>query len=163
MAKVIIDKQFITSEIIAELTLNARTLQEIADFWAKRIFGFTKQGKSIVTNDRLKSLAPSYVDFRRRYKGAKGELFGESKSNLTLSGQMLDSMRGRANVKQQIAFIELIGTRDDGLKNSTLAGYVEEQGRAFLGLDDKGKERIRQIALRYIRRSLNERKKRRKL
>ena len=53
-------------------------------------FGVAEDGGS---RERLKPLSPEYVEFRRRYSS---ELSGETsptKSNLTLSGQMLESMQ----------------------------------------------------------------------
>jgi hypothetical protein len=162
MVKVNVDISKLRAEIISELKVRPTTLSEMADFWKDRIYAVTKTGKSIIDGSSLKKLSPSYVDFRRKYKGAKGELFGPNKSNLTLTGQMLESLHGTANFRTQSVSVNLIGTRDDGLKNSKLAEYVEEQGRPFLGLDQKGKERLKQFALRDIRRQLKNRVQRKK-
>jgi hypothetical protein len=149
-------------EFSEELKLSSKTLLQMAEVWRKRIYSFTKSGKSLVTGDKFKSLKQGYVDFRRKYQGARGELFKPAKSNLTLTGQMLESLRERANQRQQRININLVGNRDDGKSKDEVAKYVAENGRPFLGLDDKGRERLNQIALRDIRRRWKERNRAKK-
>lgn len=110
--------------------------------------------------NKLKPLSEKYIEFRKNLKGIqrakkavraggkvslktkqrasknpKIELSSDtsaSKSNLTLTGQMLDSLK--ATSTQGSVTIEASGNRKDGLSNKEISGYVEEQGRKFLDL-----------------------------
>lgn len=53
-----------------------------------------------------------------------------NKSNLTFTGQMLDSLTA-TKVRQGSATVDVSGTRKDGLTNKTVAQYVAAQGREF--------------------------------
>jgi hypothetical protein len=139
--------------------VSARILSELATFWEARIRSFTRLGKSLATGNRLAPLSKAYVEKRRSYQGARGELFKPNKSNLTFTGQLLESLRGTANEIKQTVTVRATGTRDDGLTNDKLAEYVAKQGRPFLGLDEKGRARMSQIILRDLRRKLKARKK----
>lgn len=65
-----------------------------------------------------------------------GDYFSPKRSNLTLTGQMLDSLNFRIT-KGRISIFVDDSPRDDGEKNSDIAEYVTKQGRPFLGLTDK--------------------------
>ena len=148
------------SQIIAGLRISPSALLEMSDFWVKRVQGFTRSGKSLVTNDRIKALSAPYVARRRSYRGSTGQAFSPTKSNLTLTGQLLESVKGSANVRLQRVQLACVGSRSgESLTNARLAGYVAEQGRPFLGLDDKGRARMVQIVLRDLRRTLRKRRR----
>jgi len=146
------------AELIKNMKVSAPVLYQLSEFWTKRIQGFTRAGKSLVTGSKLKPLSLKYQAFRRTYKGAKGELFKPNKSNLTFTGQMLASLKGYANYNTQTVRVTPTGSRTGGGKNTDIAEYVTEQGRPFLGLDEKGKKRMSQIILRDIRRNFKKRK-----
>ncbi len=55
-----------------------------------------------------------------------------TKSNLTLTGQMLDSLTARAS--EGSVSIKASGSRNDGKTNEDVAGYAEDGGRRFLDL-----------------------------
>lgn len=115
--------------------------------------------------ERLKPLSQSYKDQRRGlvvfFRDKKGRIRSvptspgfqsrlklspkttAGKSNLTLGGELLDSLqgqvtgRGRGNVRPT-------GTRKDGLTNQEVARFVDEGGRPFLHLSDN---EIRQLQI----------------
>lgn len=156
---------FTAAQLAKSLKTTAPILKEIGTFWVKRIYAFTKLGKSLATGAKFAPLKPSYVSARRKYEGAKGELFGPKKSNLTLTGQMLNSMGTTESFATQRVFLRLVGIREDGITNSDLARWMEEgdssrnrEPRPFLGLDATGEKRIAQMVLRGIRRSYQRRK-----
>jgi hypothetical protein len=79
---------------------------------------------------RLKPLSSKYVAFRSTFS----ELYSQTtpkRSNLTLTGQMLDSLRVISSVRGAVV-IGPKGARDDEKTNEEIAGYVSEQGRPFL-------------------------------
>ncbi len=55
-----------------------------------------------------------------------------TKSNLTLTGQMLDSLT--ASASEGSVSIKASGSRNDGKTNEDVAGYAEDGGRRFLDL-----------------------------
>lgn len=125
-------------------------------------FGVPSNGASRV---KLKPLSQSYKDQRagkvvfytdklgrvRRVKTGPGfksriklsDRTTPSKSNLTLSFQMLASLRGRY-VRPGFGVVEPTGTRSDGMTNAQIAEFVTEQGRAFLNLSNN---EIRQLEI----------------
>jgi len=152
----------ITKEILFDaMRASPRALIQIEDFWLKRIVSFTRSGRSLpLEGARFKPLSQRYKEFRAKYTGNRGKLFKPSKSNLTFTGQMLESLKGRSNVRKQTVTIRATGTRDDGQSNEEVAEYVAEQGRPFLGLDLKGVKRIENIVRRDIRRQWQKRRRR---
>lgn len=155
-------------------------LQKQADFVVERIRAFTRGGRSIAGQKpvKLKPLSQSYIQVRegavkfRTINGKKvpfpepderlnkvdPEFFEPRLSNLTFTGQMLRSLNARVQGTKMI--VETTGSRDDGKTNSEVAGYVAQQGRPFIGLDQTGIARIRREAVREIRKILRSKKRR---
>lgn len=82
---------------------------------------------------RLKALTPKYIKFRRRFKRLS-EFTRPSRSNLTLTGQMLDSLKlkTRKQKDRNITIITPSGSRrGGGPSNLDVATYQAEQGRIF--------------------------------
>lgn len=78
-------------------TISEDELRMIGEEACRLIVARTRQGYGVAEDgggrERLKPLSPTYIEFRERYSS---DLSGETsprKSNLTLSGQMLDSMQ----------------------------------------------------------------------
>lgn len=148
------------SDLLLFIKISPNALLQMKDFWVKRIQGFTRSGKSLFNNgEPLKPLSSRYIAFRQRYTGPVSQFFRPKKSNLTFTGQLLDSLKGSANVKRQTISVFPTGTRSDGKTNKEVAENVADNGRPFLGLDDKGRERLIQIAIRDLRRTLKRRRK----
>lgn len=117
-------------------------------------FGVPRNGGS---RERLKPLSQSYKDqrsgriiFFRDKQGrvravpANGNFRSRlklspkttvSKSNLTLTGQLLDSLQARITGPGK-GEIRPTGVRDDGLTNEEVANFVQEAGRVFLNLSN---------------------------
>ena len=118
-------------------------MRHIAEDAAERIkrrtrLGYgVKDGRRSGKRERLKETKESYRKARARDK-KRGRLSSTTtvkKSNLTRTGQLLASIRGRSS--GTAAIIETKGGRDDGRSNSEVAGYVAENGRPFFELTDK--------------------------
>lgn len=85
--------------------------------------------------------------------------FRAAKSNLTLTGQLLNSIEYTVKASQKKIIIEPTGFRDDGKTNLEVAEELATRktrlapfGRKFLGLDDRGFQRIRNLIVEAIRR-----------
>ena len=87
------------------------TLDEVGELVVKAIQEETRKGRSLVTRRSLAPLRPSTIASRQRYRGPKGAGFNPRKSNLTLSGQMIDSLDYRTNVGTTTVRVEPFGQR----------------------------------------------------
>lgn len=92
-------------------SFDKQTLDEVGRDIKVAIQLSTRKGKSLVTGKPFAPLKPSTVAFRRRYDGLKGIDFRPKKSNLTLSGQMIESLSYRTNVQTNTVTVEPTGQR----------------------------------------------------
>jgi hypothetical protein len=107
--------------------------------------------ENLAERRKLKPLSERYVE-RRRQLAERGELSGDTtakRSNLTLTGQMLDSIRplsareGEARVGPQ-------GGRNDGLSNEDVGKYVTDAGRPFNFLSEVEYRRLVDVVRRRL-------------
>jgi hypothetical protein len=99
---------------------------------------------------KLKPLSPNYIKFRSRYQDLYG-LTTPKKSNLTLTGQLLNSLKIKKTTQTQI----IIGpsgkrytvgkVKSRNLTNERLAEYVADAGRPFLHLSDLEVKKLEQF------------------
>jgi len=145
-------------ELTERVLVPARILKQIEEFSVKRIKSFTRSGKSLpLERQPLAKLSEKYVQKRENYP-SNAQLFKPKKSNLTYSGQLLESLNSRSNYKLQSVRVFVSGTRDDGKLNTDVAEWVRLGGRPFLGLDTKGKDRIAEIIIRDFRRRIKKKR-----
>lgn len=85
-----------------------------------------KAGESVKLSKKDKKRASSESNIRL------SDATSPTKSNLTLTGQMLDSLTARAS--EGSVSIKASGSRNDGKTNEDVAGYAEDGGRRFLDL-----------------------------
>ena len=82
--------------LLTQSIKSKKVLRATGEFVTDRIYKFTKAGKSLVYGGaKLRPLYPLYVEQRKLYSkagGTKGRLFSPGRSNLTLTGQMLDAL-----------------------------------------------------------------------
>lgn len=131
-------------ELEIEKALAPKKMKILAEFGADLIkkrtrlgFGVSRRGG---TKERLKPLkstpkGKSYVDQRERDR-KKGKLANTTtvkKSNLTRTGQMLDSLSGRAisEGKFEVGFNPK-NRFDSSDNNAEIAAFVSQKGRPFL-------------------------------
>lgn len=180
MAKVSVKTKL--DKFTATLQKSIRTpsmLKEVAVFLRTRIYQYTKRGQSLVLQAKMPALSQGYIEFRKRLasgegtKGSKknrgtkskkapkkfGDFFSPSRSNLTLSGQMLDALESEVDQgKGQVSvFVDDTPRDDSDLNNAEVAKKVSQDGRPFLGLDRVGRDRIRRMVIAQLRRSLKRR------
>ena len=148
---------------------NKKMLTEIGEDVTKDIQFQTRAGNSIPNNEKLAPLKKSWILIRKRIAESQGthQAYREKRSNLTLSGQLLNSLK--AKVKGP-GSVEVAPTglrsrykikRKDGkgtyqlgklITNQKLSEYVSKK-RPYLGVRPIMKERIRRTVIGYIRRS----------
>lgn len=140
-----------------EVSVDDEMATELADQIRKRTrlgFGVDENGKQT----KLKPLAESYRLQRRGELAFFTDEYGNkipyepetkpylspyttpAKSNLTKTGELLDSIRGKA--QNGIIFISLEGLRKDGYSNEEIGDFVQSQGRRFLDLTKGEKEEL---------------------
>lgn len=80
------------------------------------------------------------------------------KSNLTVTGQLLDSLTAKIDLKNSEIIIMVSGTRswgvDKGKTNQSVANKLARMGYEFLGMDERGIKRIKKIVLDEFRRNI---------
>ena len=125
-------------------------------------FGVPVDGRK---RERLKKLSSSYIEQRKGqavyFTSKSGKVIRvptsakfrsrmslstkttPSKSNLTLTGQLLDSLKGTVTGFGR-GVIKVTGQRDDGGTNEDIASFVDDNGRPFLHLSNN---EIKQLAI----------------
>lgn len=172
MAKVVgIDQLKNKIKIALDRTISSREMLDLAgDLATERIYKMTKTGYSLASGqkEKIAKLSDWYMTYRRKYQenAPTGEFFSPRRSNLTLSGQMLEALtysidRARRTVK---VFVEasqrspnpypLKGREEQNLNNAQVAREVARRGRPFIGLDLEGRRRIRNEIQSILRRTL---------
>lgn len=128
-----LDDYFEELEKVAERSFRTdRVMRQIAEETIKLIQKRTRKGTGVPkaggAKRRLKPLTPEYKKYRRKLKkqGRLSPKTTPAKSNLTLTGEMIDSMDYRLSRGQIIIF----SGKDDLVK------YNEEGGRVFLNLSN---------------------------
>lgn len=163
------------------LVQQRKTVQDdIGKFTVDRIQKFSHSGKSIAADvaKTFKGLSRSYkaarggkvsffTDNQKRLRAVPGDywisnidtgdFFAPNRSNITLTGQLLDALIYKIFSSTNTIAITFKGRRKKlhgqkkRLSHSRVAQYLEEGGRPFIGLDRKGKERVKNIIMRAIR------------
>lgn len=99
--------------------------------------GYGAEPKTIGNRVKFPAHRPSYVEFRQENRAFLSPLTKPKKSNLTLSGQLLDSMKIKS-LKARSAVIGPSGNRSGrfagDLNNEELATVLAKKGRTFNNL-----------------------------
>jgi hypothetical protein len=110
--------------------INRKALIDVGVFATDLIVKRTRLGygvkKDYDSKEKLAKLSPNYVKQRKMFDGLHS-LTRPNKSNLTRTGQMLDSIASK--VKSNVIEITATGTRDDGKRNADIVRYNAEGGR----------------------------------
>ena len=151
---------------------NKEMLGEVGDMAIDMIRQNTRKGTSSVTEEKLAPLSKPWMKTRERIASSQGThpAYAKKRSNLTLSGQLLDSLKRSVAGRMVTIFFDgmhipyRMQTRNGIsrvgklIKNSKLAQYVAEQGRPFFGFSKafelKLLTQVKRIVIRYIRRNL---------
>lgn len=140
-------------------------LSEIGNFSVERIRFETRRGRTMVDNKssrRLPPLKKTTKDFRKEIKESFPELvdpdfFRPNKSNVTLTGQLLKSLKFKI-VKDKLIIL-IGGTRKISsisftTRNEIVYRDLVELGFDFIGLDKKSQKRIKKLVLDEFRRTI---------
>jgi len=157
---------------LKKITKDKKILNEVGAFVAERNRLFARRARPLQGNDvgKFKSLKKSTIK-GREYLGELNKTHGTfkaSRSNLTLTGQLIDSISHR--VDRGIIIIQPVGKRSmykTGEKRSARRTPINSRNEllykaileisskfAMLGLDPKGKKRVNTIVIRNLRRLL---------
>ena len=139
--------------------LNTRELRTIGDLASEAIFRRTKGGRGVkVTGGNrfpLKKLSSQYIDFRKSFKNLSSDT-SPSKSNLTLTGQMLASVR-TGKVKKGTRGKASIDVSPSGVFNKKKAEWNADRGRTFMNLSKVELRDINEYITKAIKKSLKKR------
>lgn len=115
---------------------SSKVIQPVAEEMIKIIVKRTRLGygvgKELGSRERLKRLSPRYVIARSRSRKLSATT-SPNKSNLTFTGQMLESVRVIRPKNGKIV-IGPQGSRSDGKENQKIAQYNADRGRVFMNL-----------------------------
>jgi len=140
----ILDK--IDKDMFEKLAILARDL-----IWkrTKDGYGVNDDTADLPVKKKLKELSAAY---KKKRKGMTlGEFGTTNKSNLTLTGQMLNAITHKTFSDGLLLTIKASARKDGGPNNQELAGYVSEKGRPFFALTDKEQKQIVKEFQRLVR------------
>lgn len=160
------DIKYLKSDLtkLIEGTITRAMLQEFGEAMRDMIYRRVKAGKGLTSDKvsvggnsltKLKELSPGYQRYRR--KKDLGPFGSARRSNLTFSGELLESIIVKITGKGVTVEIEDVGHSHFQGGMRKLADKVSKEGRPFFGLSDtevkildnfvrrKIRERIRQL------------------
>ena len=157
-------------EAFNKVMRNQQMLEGIAETVVKDIQFQTRRGQSIPAESKFSPLTRKWINMRKKIEAAEGagQAFSPERSNLTMSGQLLESIKGIIKGPGKILFTAT-GERDpyfyktnSGISqrkkkneptNEELAEFVRLQGRPFMGVRPEIVTRIKRDVMAFIRRS----------
>lgn len=143
-------------------TISAPIMERLGEFSVDLVVKRTRLGYGVPiqfgTKSKLKPLSRPYKTFRKDYQGLSSTTT-PSKSNLTLTGQMLASVRVISSRPGVVRFGPTGGRTDSNLSNLQVAAYQERQGRVF----NRVSQLEYQQTLRFYRREFGDLLRKRKV
>jgi hypothetical protein len=132
------------------------SMKFIGNFGARLIRKRTRlgYGSNNGKKERLEKLSPLYKKQRKKFSGLSSKTTA-GKSNLTRTGQMLDSIKSKVTGYGQ-AEIYLDGSRDDDLTNDKVREYVEDNGRPFFNFTTQEEKQITRIISKRLKTFIRE-------
>lgn len=149
------------SQSVAE-SVSAAESKRLGDALASQIKKRTRLGYGSENGQqkRLRGLSERYKEYREEHAEDLSQATRPGRSNLTATGQMLDSItgvgtKGRVNVEIKGQRTKELGGRRSRLSNNQVARYVQEQGRAFFNVTKAEKNslarEVKQLILTRLR------------
>jgi hypothetical protein len=140
-------------------------LNAIGKLIRDRIKTETQKGKAlpVINQDgsagRQPPLSREYIKQRVQIKDGDTQvepspLMRPRKSHLTLTGQLLESLDYDIDRSKGEVVVKPTGKRDDGKTNVEVTEDLATRGRTYLGLDNKGIDRVRQLVIRELNRNI---------
>ena len=158
-----------TRTAFEKVIANRKLLNEVGEIVVTDIQFQTRRGQSIPNNARLKPLSKKWRETRGQIADATDThpAYSQRRSNLTLTGQLLDALTWRivksgvietlfkSTRRRAYFFRRLDGRitkRETTISNEELAEYVQKD-RPFVGIRPQITDRIKIKVLEYLRRS----------
>lgn len=163
-----------TKDLLQAIIKDKDLLNEIGTNAVEDIKFQTRRGRSIPKGEeKFKALSPSWSEFRKKteFKSNLSDVFAPRRSNLSLSGQLIDSIKHKIT-SQNTILIEADGIRDPYRYVSKRTGEIKEIksridnkelskfvsiDRPFIGIRERVQIRITRLAQAFIRRALRPR------
>ncbi len=172
MAEVLFNVNKINNAILK--AVKSAPYDRIARTTVKRIKRVTRAGVSPVTGKRFKRLKASTIKTRTRLAklNKTHKSFGESKSNLTFTGQLVNALVFAKFIRSSFTELNFFvnpttrkklrtgkksrkgGKRSKPIDNARLGDIQAEGGRPFVGLDSKGFSMVTKIFKSHLLREL---------
>lgn len=140
-------------KLFDEIRKDPQTLVEISEITIDQIVGFTQSGKSVSTNSNFPHLAESTIENRKRVAklNQPDPLYSPNKSNLTLTGQLMKSIKATIFPSKGTVEVSPKGSHP-GYKTSTgrtksednadIFGWLEKKGFRVFGFSQQFKDRL---------------------
>lgn len=129
-----------------KMTVDAQFMKEIGDEAVRLIYTRTKLGYGVNSQggprQKLLPLSQNYINYRKK-SGKLDQSTGPRKSNLTFTGQLLNSIKVK---KSGVLWVGPIGYRNDGLSNEEVANRVTAAGRPFMFLSNLELGKLKRFA-----------------
>jgi len=131
-----------------------RAARELAKLIPTMVRERTRKGLGLLGS--LDGLSDSYIKFRTRVRSRLSKETSPGMSNLTATGQLLNAIIGEARGTLIRVFISDKPRRRElnpsaNATNKEIRGYVESQGREFLGLTANERKEVERIAAETIK------------
>jgi hypothetical protein len=137
---------------------------EAADYIITNIRGFTRKQKHAKDSSSLKTISQGHKKNKKKLAKANktGVLFSPGKSNLTITGQLLASLKKVKHKTKTI--VSPTGSRTpyklasgksakSTPTNKELTEYLEEKGYVYMGLSEKMKKQLKKLVTAQFYRS----------
>lgn len=130
----------------------------IGEDMARKIRVRSRLGRD-TNNTAFKALSPSYLAYRRKYRGFMSGETSISRSNVTFTGQLLDSMVARSGQANTfvIEFNESRKTnvllKNSIVTNSEVVASLELGGRKFFGFTREDTKYLVNLLIGYFKES----------
>lgn len=156
-------KSFVTARAIRELLdINDSVLDNAGEVIADRIYNLAKRGRRMKqdgTTESLPKLAKSTQRTRRNFTGSTGDRFdeGRTRSNLTLTGALLDSLKFESDERKQEIELFFEGQHEgDNFSNDQLLSWLIEIDPKYnvLTLNNKTIAKVIRVVNRALDRKL---------
>lgn len=154
---------------ILKTAKNVKMLEEISDAVIKDIQLNARRGKNPETQERFKPLSKKWITLRDRLQATNTvtDVFKPNRSNLSLTGQLIDSIKSKFNAfkitfyfdgihnpyKLKNIYKNKMSTIGKPIKNEELAKYVQDV-RPFFVIRKSLLPKLKVLVLKYIRKNL---------
>jgi hypothetical protein len=149
-----------------KIPFTKQELEEIGNKTIKIIYGVTRTGKNPKTGEKLLPLKQSTIERRKKIAETNKttEVFSPSRSNLSIIGALLESIKAFPDVNEQKieiypvgkhpGYVLKSGKRTKGAQNADIMRGQKDMGRDILGLSKFYNRQILTLVKRIYRRKL---------